>query len=826
MAEAPTTNGKTPYFREIGGTGLNLYTGYTLQEDFQRELQGINGIKIYEEMGCTPIVGAILFVIEQMVAQIEWKIEPGSDQPADKEPADFIQGCLFDDMNQSFTDTLSEICTFFQYGWAWLEVVYKMRKGRDVPNSQAKSKFTDNKIGWRKWGLRGQNTLDGWEVDDSGGIVAMLQRLPTNPGQQLRIPIEKSLLFRTRVERNNPEGKALDPETPIPTPNGWRRLDDLQIGDKVFDETGRIRYVTARADWEDRPCYEVRFDGGHRIVADANHEWLTQSIDERVCSSRAKIRTTEQLAQRVKAHRGKVSNFSVPWAGALDYPEQTLPLDPYFLGLWLGDGDTNGARISCHADDCDETAELLVACGYRVAILPNGPIEGKGRAIRVLGDKNWSNDGPQAMLTVMGLRGNKHIPEAYLKGSITQRMALLSGLMDSDGTVDKDGRCEFINTNKELAEAVAELVRSLGVGALFGVRKHATELRSDAWAVRFTPDFQPFRLSRKAAKCRIERARKNHYITEIIPTSPRRTVCIEVDSPSHLYLAGHRMVPTHNSLLRNAYRPWFYGKRIEEIQAIGVERDLAGLPVLTPPDGVDLWNSNDPIAASSKHDAEVMIKSIRRGEREGVLKPFGWTLELLASGSRRNFDTSTIIKDYNVQIAQSCLADFIFLGQGKTGSWALSSDKTDMFVLALGAYLRRIKDVVNRHAIPTLLEANGMDFEDPPHLEHGDIETQNLQELAAYITALTTAGAISFPDLELERHLRTVADLPPMGEEQEQAEQDYIDAGGLDKPMPGETPPAPQPNGQDGQVMTKREAWKKLNELRETMKAQRNGGHP
>lgn len=125
--------------------------------------------------------------------------------------------------------------------------------------------------------------------------------------------------------------------------------------------------------------------------------------------------------------------------------------------------------------------------------------------------------------------------------------------------------------------------------------------------------------------------------------------------------------PEGRSVLRNAYRPWYFKKRIEEIEGIGIERDLAGLPVLTPPEGVDIWNSKDPDAVRLKQIAEQLVTNIRRDQNEGIVKPFGWELTLLCTGSRRQFDTNAIINRYDQRIAITILADIVMLGAEKVG---------------------------------------------------------------------------------------------------------------------------------------------------------------
>ena len=221
--------------------------------------------------------------------------------------------------------------------------------------------------------------------------------------------------------------------------------------------------------------------------------------------------------------------------------------------------------------------------------------------------------------------------------------------------------------------------------------------------------------------------------------------------------------PEGRSILRNAYRSWYFKKRIQEIEGIGVERDLAGFPVLIAPESVDVWSPSNAALLNMCND---FVSNIRRDAMEGLTIPAGWELKLLSTGGSRQFDTSKIIERYDTRIAMTVLADFLFLGHEQTGSWALSSDKTELFAMAIGACLDMICEVFNRKAIPALIEMNRKSFSSAeyPMLIHGDIETQNLAELGTFLKDMTGIGLIT-PDDELESYLREQAGLPTKVEE-------------------------------------------------------------
>ena len=220
--------------------------------------------------------------------------------------------------------------------------------------------------------------------------------------------------------------------------------------------------------------------------------------------------------------------------------------------------------------------------------------------------------------------------------------------------------------------------------------------------------------------------------------------------------------PEGRSILRNAYRPWYFKRRIQEIEAIGIERDLAGLPVITGPEGLELWDEEDEEASKIYAALVTMVKNIRRNEFEGLVLPFGYKAELLSTGGTRQFDTNAIINRYDTKIAQTVLADFIMLGHEKVGSFALSSDKTELFSIAISSFLDVICETFDNQGIPALIDINGSHFEgitDYPKLVHGDIENIDIAKVAAFVKDMIGSGVI-LPDEDLEDYIRSIAKLP------------------------------------------------------------------
>jgi hypothetical protein len=225
--------------------------------------------------------------------------------------------------------------------------------------------------------------------------------------------------------------------------------------------------------------------------------------------------------------------------------------------------------------------------------------------------------------------------------------------------------------------------------------------------------------------------------------------------------------PEGRSILRNSFRPWYYKRRIEEFEAVGIERDLAGLPIAYVPPQLLAANATAAQKAALSAITDI-VQGIKRNEQEGVVFPLAYDeqgkemfrLELLSSGGQRQFDTDKIISRYDQRIAMTTLSDFILLGHEGVGSFALGASKVDLFATAIDAWARSIADVFNDHAIPRLLKLNGMDTARCPHLTYGDIGAVDLTVIADFVQKVSSAGAI-IPDEGLEDWLRDLAGLPP-----------------------------------------------------------------
>jgi len=231
--------------------------------------------------------------------------------------------------------------------------------------------------------------------------------------------------------------------------------------------------------------------------------------------------------------------------------------------------------------------------------------------------------------------------------------------------------------------------------------------------------------------------------------------------------------PEGVSLLRTAYRAWYFKKRLEEFEAIGVERDLAGMPVGRVPADYLTAKKGTP-QEKTVQAFRKMVRGVRRDENEGLVLPTQYDpdteqplfdFELMSSGGTRQFDTNSIINRYEQRILMSVLADFILVGHENTGSYSLHTDKTGIFRAALNAIAKAIADTLNRYAVPRLFAVNGWKLDQLPRFEPTNVDPPDLAQLAGFISATATAGMQWFPDPELEKYVREIARLPEMTDE-------------------------------------------------------------
>lgn len=436
-------------------------------------------------------------------------------------------------------------------------------------------------------------------------------------------------------------GKALALDTPIPTPSGWTTMGALRPGDKVFDQYGRPCSVTEVTPvMHEHRVYRVVFDDGESMLADAEHRWIAKTVDDAIrqaqskepsrarlgdgdpcacgCGLRAnsgkrfihnhhgrrqnspdgwRVVTTEQMlvagitrasgAKRKDGTKYDQYVWRMPLPEPVQYPERDLPVHPYVLGAWLGDGNANGPVLTMHEDD-REIGDLCAQYeGHDPRVRIDATRSHIQQALLARPTRFGSSEGClQARLRALDVLHNKHIPPAYLTASVEQRRDLLAGLLDTDGSANPRGNVEFCNTNQRIAEGVLELVRSLGIKATIAASDAKLKGRvvGTKYRVTFTPKVPVFRLRRKLVRQQFGTpsgriSYRSVVAIEPVPTVPVR--CIAVDSPNHSYLAGRGYAVTHNSSLVSVGRVlWELGRNPNLRVAIVSETDGKAMKLL------------------------------------------------------------------------------------------------------------------------------------------------------------------------------------------------------------------------------------------------------
>ncbi len=362
-------------------------------------------------------------------------------------------------------------------------------------------------------------------------------------------------------------GKALALDTPLPTPTGWTTMAEVAVGDLLIAADGRpTRVLAATEVMLGRPCYEIEFADGTVVVADAQHQWLTETQASRQSAqaaaaghrrsnsqrSGAAVRTTHEIAGTLRCPTAdRRLNHSVVNAEAIQVPNRDLVVPPYTLGAWLGGGSADAAHLL--------TADPEIVMRIEGEGVVAGKPESAGGHSQLLLPDSGETSGRRhdTLQGRLGAIGGKHIPADYLRASETQRRALLAGLLDTGATVTASGSVQLSVTEPRLAADVAELIVSLGYWCQtatnpVGGRIEAT---SAGHTLDFATDDVVFGLERKSILHKDRRAGRSsardgaRLIVDVRPVGSVAVRCVEVDNTDHMYLATRSMVPTHNSTL-------------------------------------------------------------------------------------------------------------------------------------------------------------------------------------------------------------------------------------------------------------------------------------
>lgn len=333
--------------------------------------------------------------------------------------------------------------------------------------------------------------------------------------------------------------KGLPLDTPILTTTGFKELEELTTKDVIFDKDGNKTNILNISKVHHNPCYKIEFDNGESITCDYEHRWLI-SFYRGKGKFKDKVMNTKELLEQLNKYKSTKNVYDLPKirnSRPLNTEERSLPIDPYILGAWLGDGTSMSGSITNVNPDFWAEIEKR---GYSIG----KDISGKERAeMHTILDI-------RKKLSEMNLIGNKHLPDEYLLASYSQRLDLLRGLMDTDGYYNPTRKRFVMATTKEWqVECMVKILASLGVKpSVIYAKKYCNGKAFDGWDICFSMSDNPF-LIRNQENIDYPKTDKASFrvIKNIYEVSIVETKCLEVDSPSHTFLVGHSLLPTHNT---------------------------------------------------------------------------------------------------------------------------------------------------------------------------------------------------------------------------------------------------------------------------------------
>lgn len=393
----------------------------------------------------------------------------------------------------------------------------------------------------KKFGVGGKFVCDKGRtaLDLENGVYPEYLTSRVSPDGILRIAGQIDLLVKQGNEITIMDWKGLPLDTPIPTEEGFTLMKDLKVGDKVFDNDGNICKVLHKSSIHNNPCYKIKFDNSEEITADQDHRWLVSfyKSNKTYCN---KVLTTVELKVYLDSIKDNRNSYNIPRilnAKPINTEEKNLPIDPYVLGCWLGDGSKSCGVIT---NNSNNIWGEIKSRGYDLG--QDISSEDRCEAHTVLG--LYPN------LKSLNLINNKHIPDIYLRASYNQRLDLLRGFMDTDGYYHPKRKRFVMETDQEWQrDALIKLLGTLGIktSVFYNINKIGDK-QYPGWDICFsTLNLNPFLSRNQDIEYPLKDKCSFRNIVSVEETSTVETQCIEVDSVSHTYLFGYSMIVTHNT---------------------------------------------------------------------------------------------------------------------------------------------------------------------------------------------------------------------------------------------------------------------------------------
>ena len=483
--------------------------------------------------------------LERLMLPSDWKREKGGIWKSHKIPDDFLKvyDITPDELNKVQQDILDE----------WEEINRKSCERGTKIHSQLENQFYNvgSNITLKKFGIGGKFECkkDYSDLDLEYGLYPEYLIYYDNPEMDLHIAGQIDLIVKNCNDIWIIDHKGLPLDTPILTSTGWKTMETLNIGDKIFDKDGNLCNITAKSQIHNNPCYKIKFDNAESIICDIDHKWLVSfKLDYKSKSNpegyKHQVMTTielktylDSIVERKTRNIPKILN-----AKPLNIKKTNLPLDPYILGVWLGDGSKDCGIITQSTNS--PLWEEIKARGYEIGENLNHDPERDGVDIRTIFNI-------RGILNSIGVLNNKHIPESYLLASYEDRLDLLRGLMDTDGYYHPKRKRFVMTTSFDWQmEGMKQLLASLGCKPSIFREIHKCDGKEfPGWNINFTTNnFNPFLIrNQEIGTISVKDNNSFRNIESIEETETVPTQCIAVDSPSHTYLAGHSLIVTHNS---------------------------------------------------------------------------------------------------------------------------------------------------------------------------------------------------------------------------------------------------------------------------------------
>lgn len=332
-----------------------------------------------------------------------------------------------------------------------------------------------------------------------------------------------------------PSMRALEDSTPINTRNGWKTAGEVEVGDVLYSSSGKETNVIGVSKFENKELFEITFTDGEKLVSCSEHLWIVSNLDD-IRNNSSRVVDTEYIMNNIE--RNGRPFISISLSEPLRYSIEDLPIDPYILGHWLGDGYSSGYQISSSIEDAKFICEKYESAGFKTKQSNSSNIW------------TYSVNGLRDLLKDNNLLNNKHIPEKYIRSSYEQRLQLIQGLMDSDGCITEHGRCLFYNTNKLIIDSFCEIITSMGIKCTLEIKEPKNENHLTGYVVSFFTNEQVVTLPRKMEnlKGNISKRNTRRFIKSCEYIGNGNATCFHVDSDDHSFLAGNKMIVTHNSM--------------------------------------------------------------------------------------------------------------------------------------------------------------------------------------------------------------------------------------------------------------------------------------